>query len=56
MPVLEAGAATERAAVAKALENRRPDPNGHLVSLARERLARGVSAEVNQELRTLFGI
>ncbi|MBL8715259.1 MAG: HEAT repeat domain-containing protein [Myxococcales bacterium] len=56
LSVLEAGAAEERLAVVEALKRRRPDPNSQLVTLGRERLARGLSAEVAAELRVALGI
>ncbi len=56
LSVLEAGAAEERMAVVEALRRRRPDPNSHLVALARERLARGLSADVAAELKGALGI
>lgn len=46
LEALEAGARDERQAVIEALRKRRPDRNGRLVAAARERLARGIGAEV----------
>ncbi len=56
LSVLEAGAAEERLAVVEALKRRRPDPNSQLVTLGRERLARGLSADVAAELKVALGI
>lgn len=51
LAALEAGSRDERQAVIEALGRRPPDRNGRLVTAARERLARGVSAEVAQDFQ-----
>ena len=56
LAALEAGSREERQAVIEALRRRRPDRNGRLVIAARERLARGVSAEVAQDFQNALGL
>ncbi len=56
LQALEAGSRDERQAVIDALRRRRPDRNGRLVMLARERLARGVSGEVAQDFQNALGL
>jgi len=56
LQALEAGSHDERQAVIDALRRRRPDRNGRLVTLARERLARGVSTEVAQDFQNALGL
>lgn len=56
LQALEAGSRDERQAVIEALRRRRPDRNGRLVTAARERLARGVSAEVAQDFQNALGL
>lgn len=56
LAALEAGSREERYAVIEALRKRRPDRNGRLISAARERLARGVSAEVAQDFQNALGL
>jgi hypothetical protein len=56
LDVLEVGTGAERAAALEALRRRRSDRGTRLVALARERLARGVSAEVEADLAGALGI
>lgn len=56
LQALEAGSRDERAAVIEALKRRRPDRNGRLVQAARERLARGLSAEARADFQSALGL
>jgi len=56
LQALEAGSRDERQAVIDALRRRRPDRNGKLVTLARERVARGMSDEVAKDFQSALGL
>ena len=55
LTAIEGGSGPERQAVIEALRRRRPDRNGRLAVAARERLAKGVSAEVARDLEVALG-
>src|SRR5262249_20800551 len=55
LTALEAGSVTERAAIVEALRRRRPDRTSRVVQLARERVTKGISAEVAKDLEAALG-
>jgi hypothetical protein len=56
LDALEGGSREERQAVVDALKGRRPDRNGKLATAARERLARGASAEAARDIQSVLAL
>ncbi|MGZ3416564.1 MAG: HEAT repeat domain-containing protein [Polyangiales bacterium] len=56
LDALEGGSRDERQAVIDALKRRRPDRNGRLAMAAKERLARGASAEAARDIQAVLGL